>query len=723
MVLLPHHAGSQEVTLPEDTFADAETRDLVFRARDARLRAVEGIQSYEGVMRERIYVGLTAFRFRRERGLFEQERVARIRWQEDGERAIQWIAARQAVPIVGADTRRGDDVVGVTSVNDSTGQVTLAVGEEEAEGLRSEFTQELLDETELPGFAFDPSGDRLAFGSGWALHPLADTALIEYRYSPGDTLRVSFPDGRAVVLLEVRVEPRRSSFHLVAGSLWFDAESAALVRASYKPSRPFDLAEDEPGDAEDVPGFLKPIEVELTYATVEYSLHDFQFWLPRRFATEGEARVGRFLTIPVTVEWSVRDYRVNDTVSSVPLEGPLPPGWERKRQDVEDEDGEFLYVMTTVVPAPDQLLRSPELTGQSGERSPAAFSEQELQELTDELQSMLPEYRALRPTFAWGIDQGLLRFNRVEGLSLGGAVALPLSARVDLDARARLGTGDREPYGALALSTGTDDGRWEVSGYRSLESAADDGDPFSTTSSAVHLLMGIDRGVYYRATGAFLRYQRIGDRTRTTIDGFVEKHAGVERTTDFFLLDRLVEDTVDAVRPAVAGRFNGARAVFSWFAGIDPNALVLTGRVAGEAAGGARTYQRLSASMSATHPLPLNLAGALEVSGGTTWGDAPPQRDFFLGGSATLRGLDYSEFAGDTFWRLRGEIGTGFAGARLTLFTDMGWAGTRDDMTFSGRTASVGIGSSLLDGIVRMDVAKAYYGSRWKIYFYLDGLF
>jgi hypothetical protein len=44
-------------------------------------------------------------------------------------------------------------------------------------------------------------------------------------------------------------------------------------------------------------------------------------------------------------------------------------------------------------------------------------------------------------------------------------------------------------------------------------------------------------------------------------------------------------------------------------------------------------------------------------------------------------------------------------------------------MTFSGRTASVGIGSSLLDGIVRMDVAKAYYGSRWKIYFYLDGLF
>ena len=43
---------------------------------------------------------------------------------------------------------------------------------------------------------------------------------------------------------------------------------------------------DEPDDAEDVPGFLQPIEAEINYVTVEYSLYEFEYWLPRRFAME-----------------------------------------------------------------------------------------------------------------------------------------------------------------------------------------------------------------------------------------------------------------------------------------------------------------------------------------------------------------------------------------------------------------------------------------------------
>ena len=318
----------------------------------------------------------------------------------------------------------------------------------------------------------------------------------------------------------------------------------------------------------------------------------------------------------------------------------------------------------------------------------------------------------------------MLRYNRVEGLSFGTAAAFPLTPATELGLHARIGTGDQRPYGSLSLSTGPDTRRWALSAYHRLESAADHGDPFSTTSSAVHLLMGIDRGAYYRSTGASLGVERVGDRTRTTVEAFAEDQAGVNRTSDFFLLDRMIDDTVDVAQPADDVRLAGGRAAFSWFSGIDPNGLILTGRIGGEAAVGDMSYQRLSTSLSATHPLPLGLAGAVEIAAGTTWGELPLQRNFFLGGSSTLRGLDYNELVGDSFWRIRGEVGTGFAGARLTLFTDLGWAGARDDAAFDARTAAVGVGSSFLDGIFRMDVARSYKGaSKWKIYFYLDGLF
>jgi len=108
-------------------------------------------------------------------------------------------------------------------------------------------------------------------------------------------------------MIEVRVDPRRPDIHLVAGSLWFDQGSGSLVRASYKPARPFDLELIEPEDAEEVPGLLKPITAEIKYVTVEYSFHEFRYWLPRRFALEGEATVGRLLQIFLRSSGPYRD--------------------------------------------------------------------------------------------------------------------------------------------------------------------------------------------------------------------------------------------------------------------------------------------------------------------------------------------------------------------------------------------------------------------------------
>ena len=109
---------------------------------------------------------------------------------------------------------------------------------------------------------------------------------------------------------------------------------------------------------------------------------------------------------------------------------------------------------------------------------------------------------------------------------------------------------------------------------------------------------------------------------------------------------------------------------------------------------------------------------------GRALSEEPLQRQFFPGGSATLRGFNTNGQYGPTYWRGRGEIATGFAAARLGLFSDFGWVGRRDAFTFDRSMVSVGAGVSFLDGLVRIDAARAVRGrSRWKLHLYLDGLF
>lgn len=706
--------AAQRADAPPDTFRDPAVEALFARAQAARLRDIEGIQSYEGTLRERIYVGITAARFRRERGLFERERVARLRWSSDGERAIHWLGARQAIPIVGADTWR-DEVL----AEGRTGRA----GNEISVDMRREVPDDLLRDVELPAFSFDPAGDRLAFGGDWALHPLSDTAMAHYRYASGDTLRIHLPPDRDVVLYEVLVEPRRSDFHLVAGSLWFDAESASLVRATYRPARAFNLLLDEPDDAEDVPGFLQPIEAEINYITVEYSLQEFRFWLPRRFALEGEARLGRLARIPLTVEWSVAEYEVNEPRSSIPVTGPLPPGWSRREQRVEDDQGRVSYV-TVLVPETRDLLTSAHLSRDFGQRGPTAFTDAEVDQLRDELQALLPTYRRFQPQLSWGLG-GLHRYNRVEGLSLGASATLPLAPSTSVTLEGRFGLSDREPGGTLTLRHGPEDRRWVLTAYHRLDGMGDWTSPFSLTTSLEALLFGSARSQYYRATGASLGRERGGDGFSASVEGFYERHGAVSVATGFSVKGLFSDDdTVASVIPADEASVGGVRGELRWFRGTDPNGLILTGNLLGEVAGGDAAYRRGALILSASHPLPLGLAGALEVGGGALWGDFLVQRSFFLGASGSLRGFDADVVGGSSFWRARAELASGFAGARLALFSDAGWAGPRDDFTLDDPLVSVGVGTSLLDGLLRFDVARAVRrGGGWKVHFYLDGLF
>ena len=87
-----------------------------------------------------------------------------------------------------------------------------------------------------------------------------------------------------------------------------------------------------------------------------------------------------------------------------------------------------------------------------------------------------------------------------------------------------------------------------------------------------------------------------------------------------------------------------------------------------------------------------------------------------------MRGYPVGAATGEAFWRARGEVATPGPGARLALFGDAGWAGARGNWgSAEPELLSAGVGASVLDGLLRADLARALRGARtWRVELYLD---
>ena len=139
----------------------------------------------------------------------------------------------------------------------------------------------------------------------------------------------------------------------------------------------------------------------------------------------------------------------------------------------------------------------------------------------------------------------------------------------------------------------------------------------------------------------------------------------------------------------------------------------------------------------------------VELAGGTTIGEATAQRAWFLGGTRTLRGHAPSVLWGPSFARGRVEVARTSDFGAWSIFTDAGWAnhvggyysadagGDGMDSEAGTRGATMepprvdgqvlwglGVGGSLLDGLIRGDVSYGLNGParRFWIALYLDSL-
>ena len=561
----------------------------------------------------------------------------------------------------------------------------------------------------------------------------------------------------------------------------------ALVRDPKKRAAALEDAKEDVPRA--VSTIMNPMRMEITAITSEYELREGRFWLPRGTSFEGSMQM-MFVRVPVKIEQTFKYASVNGLQSLPPLPPPEPrvpraprvaadttvrdsaaaDSVRRARgisinvggggADVSTEvsvdsvrdaerarraargaarraacdtastwvrtvtryDGALRYAMR--IPCDTTVLsRSPDLPPSIYDAGDEVFSTADRDELMGALRFALQPLAPTPPSLYYGLD--LVRYNRVEGLSAAvGVKASPGKGWV-VDAQARLGTADLQPNGELGASRSNGRDVIGVGVFRRLAAANDRGAPLGFGSSISHFLFGRDEGFYYRTWGAELVGTR-GARRQLAWRLFAERHDAAGRETNFSLAHAIAgTDFIENIE-AREGLATGGAATLAFTRGLDPRGFRLSGDARAEGAFGDFDYARGAVDLTLSRALVGRTSGALTAAGGYSGGALPRQRQWYLGGSQTVRGQVAGTQSGDAFWLGRAELGWDRGGVRPTVFGDVGWAGPRDLLLDRpGRVMSgAGVGASVLDGLLRLDLARGIRPEQhWRLDLYVEARF
>lgn len=695
--------------LLSSAFRDPRARDLLTAARVARLEQDTALRGYDATAYERMSVGLGFKRIGRDRLLMRHERAARVVWSKGSPVLVTILGRRTVMPML-----------------EGSGEADIG-----AEGVP------------IPYF---PGRESLWIGSGLAkadvtesdiIHPLATGAEAYYTYATGDSVSFQLPNGMRIQLRELVVRPRRPRWNVAVGSLWFDISSSKLVRAVFRLAEPMDIwaIADEEADAEDhddkpprwVKAMISPLSAKVNAVTIEYGLHEGRFWMPRSQGLEGEAQAG-FMHAPFKLEQSFKYSSVNGSLPPIPQIAAIDTAQdstsrafrrERRRAACNDmsnnrrristRNDEKLTVITEVPCDTTRLAHSPELPKSIYDEGEEVFGTAERDALVSEALTLgaQPGFIPQRPVFTYGL--GLTRYNRIEGLSTAIAARQSLGGGYTAHAMFRMGTADLAPNAELSMSRTDGRNSYSLGAYRRLGSANDFADPFSFGSSLSALLFGRDEGFYYRAAGVEL----IGSRRDSTSGVwriFAEHDSDARKKTNWSFAKAFGSDGFDENIDATNGNIFGVALEKHGSRGLDPHGLRLFGSAKAEAAAGDFDYARGMFDFTASRGLTRRIDAAVTLGGGTSGGNVPTQRLWYLGGTQTVRGQRAGAAIGDAYWLTRLELGSSFVGARPVIFGDLGWAGDRSDWQHPGRPLSgAGVGASFMDGLVRFDVARGIY--------------
>jgi hypothetical protein len=760
------HSIRRAVTADDQrsAFKDETARTTLLKARVARLSMDSALVAYDAMSYTRISAGMSFLKLGRDRLLFRHEAAARVRWRQG---VGVWMDARgRRTTIPSAPSEARSEIRSEMSDPDMDASIPYFPGAEPL-WIGNGMARAQVDETEL-------------------VNPIADGAEAYYTYETGDSARFTLPNGNAIELREIKVRPRETKWNLAVGSLWFDTRSGQLVRAAYRLAIPMDIwavaTSEDPRSMDDVPAWVKPMitpmKAEVSAIAVEYGLYEGRFWLPRMRLAEGSGQVS-FMHVPFRMEESFKYESVNGkdslppiVVASVPPRIRPPDSLTVEQADAWRDSARLAARARTrasadsvrrglkVVPKRvaqcdtaetrlvtqqrfdselkvairipcdlSKLENSPDLPPSIYDKGEELFGSDELEELKKQalslgaqapLQlrlSMLPP-----PTIQYGLS--MLRYNRVEGLSLGASIEQEVGGGYSGAAVARFGLADREPNVDLTITRTNLTDAIHLSAYNHLVSASDWGHPLSFGSSFSALLFGRDEGFYYRATGLTLsggRETSFGGGTRMEWRAFLERERSAAVNTNFSVNGSDFPANLVADRATYAGV--GGHVTKDY--GVDPNGLRVLTDIRVEAAHGDSAYGRAALDVTASHGFG-SLAGSLTLAGGSSVGALPAQRLWYLGGSQTVRGQSPDPAqSGNAFWLTRTEVGSSYVGMRPAVFADIGWVGDRNKLGDIGRPLSgVGAGMSFMDGLFRFDVARGLYPRKqFRADLYLESKF
>ena len=248
-------------------------------------------------------------------------------------------------------------------------------------------------------------------------HPLSPQGLSAYDFAITDSLPLNLP-GRTIVLYEVKVRPRDDRQPRIIGAVYIDRDDAQVVRMAFNFTRA---------------AFLDKALEDL-FVVIENGLVDGRFWLPRKQEIEIR-RGGTWLDFPIRGiirgRWEIGEYQVNVGLSRALFTGP------------------------EIVVAPAAVRDTFRFSGRVLDSLPPdvrAVTDDEIRRVREEARALVRAQALRRPQTivlsALGISD-FVRFDRAEGLAVGGGVATRFGRGFDAEIRARYGIDDRAAKGRV----------------------------------------------------------------------------------------------------------------------------------------------------------------------------------------------------------------------------------------------------------------------------------
>ncbi|MDX2184703.1 MAG: hypothetical protein SFW08_12050, partial [Gemmatimonadaceae bacterium] len=509
-----------------------------------------------------------------------------------------------------------------------------------------------------------------------------------------------------------------------------------------------------------------PITGRLTGVTVEYGRYAERFWLPRAQTAEGEV-VANFATLPLIYE---ERFRYEEVLSSASSDAPvaiagtaprdtapadsslMPPRWEtlrdltpearrdivqawrtrvRAARDAQCAKGTTSWQVPTrrfngvvegvqLAPCDRTSLANDDRFG--GPLFPAdeqPFARSATAE-ADRLLGLGAQAGFAPRRIEWlsPAERGLLRFNRVEGLSVGFGLRQELGGGFDWSASLRVGMADQWPNAAVQLTRRSASARLSVEAYRQLRSTNAWGRPFEFGESLLALTAGRDDGFYARASGLRAAWSTSGTWQRRT-ELFAERVASAVPAANSNRLFGWDPARLGANPQTTDGWYSGIRLDHTREWGGDPDGTRVFVDVRTEAALGAVAYGRGAATAWVRRGLgAFDISTTLSAGEGIRMGSGGPTTRvpthvwWRLGGARTLRGALPGEQAGEAYHLLQSEVGRKLGALRPFIGVEWGWAGRGADRWSGAPTPSASVGMSAIDGLLRLEVGQVLRGGR-----------